>query len=284
MVSLPDNALRHALPREARVLRRHRLLPERHRPPRRRRPARQPAGRGRGHGHAGRGPGHQDQQGRRLPGRGAAGLADHPGHRAARSAGRTASRSPSPREIFEELRVASQGRRRRLLRHHLREDRAADWASSGRAQRGSARPASRSTIPARRGCSSAAAATRSPRAAGRSTSPTARPASTSPTIARRSTTSSDEYPIYPHHRPRRQPVPLRHADPAHRPARRPVPRAADRDAPAAGGEARHRRRRLDDGRDAPRRPSRCGAGRHDDPPRHGLHPVPLGRAGRARTS
>ena len=32
----------------------------------------------------------------------------------------------SPREIFDELRRASAGRRRRLLRHHLREDRSAD--------------------------------------------------------------------------------------------------------------------------------------------------------------
>ena len=61
-----------------------------------------------------------------LPGRGAAGLAHHPGHRPRARPRRTASRSTSPREIFEELRVAQQGRRRRLLRHHLREDRARD--------------------------------------------------------------------------------------------------------------------------------------------------------------
>ena len=66
-VSLPDNAVRHALPREARVLRRDRLLPERHRPARRHRAARLPARGGRGHRHAGRGPRHQDQQGGRLP-------------------------------------------------------------------------------------------------------------------------------------------------------------------------------------------------------------------------
>ena len=41
------------------------------------------AGGGRRHGHQRRGPRHQDQQGRRLPRRGAAGLADHPGHRPA---------------------------------------------------------------------------------------------------------------------------------------------------------------------------------------------------------
>ena len=59
--------LRHALPREARVLRRDRLLPERDGAPRRHRAARLAAGGGRGHGHADRGPRHQDQQGGRLP-------------------------------------------------------------------------------------------------------------------------------------------------------------------------------------------------------------------------
>ena len=74
--------VRHALPREAGVLRRHRLLPQRHRLACRRRAARQPARGGRRDGDAGRGPHHQDQQGRGLPGRGARGLAHHPGHRA----------------------------------------------------------------------------------------------------------------------------------------------------------------------------------------------------------
>ena len=45
----------------------------------------------------------------------------------------------SPREIFDELRRASAGRRRRLLGHHLREDRGARWASSGRARTGPGR-------------------------------------------------------------------------------------------------------------------------------------------------
>ena len=50
-------------------------------------------------------------------------------------------------------------------------------------------------------------------------------------------------PDLAHHRPGRQPVPVRHPDPAHRRARRPVPRAAVRDAPAAGRAPRCRRRR-----------------------------------------
>ena len=90
-----------------------------------------------------------------------------------------------------------QRRRRRLLRRHLREDRRSSWASSGRATARTRAPAPRSTtIPARRGCSSAAATTRSPRAADRSTSPTAGRASTSPTIAPPVDDASDEYPIF----------------------------------------------------------------------------------------
>ena len=153
MVSLPDNDVRHAHAREAGVLRRDRLLPERDGPARRRRPARLSL--------------HEEDEGTvaqvegrvikinkavDCPGRGAAGLADHPGHRRRRSAGRTASRSTSPREIFEELRRREQGRRRRLLGHHLREDRAAD----GRLLAVLARTATaaRSITPARRGSSS----------------------------------------------------------------------------------------------------------------------------------
>ena len=117
--------VRHALPRQARVLRRHRLLPQRHRVARRHRAARQPAGRGRRHRHAGRGARHQDQQGRRLPGRGAPGLAHHPGHRAG-------ARPPARLHLqraARDLRGAArrqQGRCRRLLGHHVRKDQAAD--------------------------------------------------------------------------------------------------------------------------------------------------------------
>ena len=87
--------VRRPVPREAGVLCGHRLLPERHRVVRGRRASRQPAGRGRGHGDAGRRPHHQDQQGRGLPGRRAAGLAHHPGPRRGLSAGRADSRSPN---------------------------------------------------------------------------------------------------------------------------------------------------------------------------------------------
>ena len=61
---------------------------------------------------------------------------------------------PGPRPVFPVSRAARDLRRtapgvarrpRRLLRHHLREDRPSRWASSG--------PAPRSIIPARRGCS-----------------------------------------------------------------------------------------------------------------------------------
>ena len=108
-VSLPDNAFRDALSRQTRVLRRDRFLPQRHGVARRRRAARQPARRGRRDGDAGRRPNHQDQQGGRLPGRGARGLAHHPGHRAGARPAARISRSTHPREIFEELRVASKG-------------------------------------------------------------------------------------------------------------------------------------------------------------------------------
>ena len=75
--------------------------------------------------------------------------------------------------------------------------------------------------------------------------------------------------------PRGQPVPLGHADAPHRRAGRSVSRAAARDASAAGGAARHRRRRLGDRRDAPRRDHAAGDGGAHDPARHGLHPLPL---------
>ena len=110
-VSLPDNDFVTRCAREARVLRRDRLLPERHRPPRRHRAARHPAGGGRGHRHAGRRARHQDQQGGRLPRRGAAGLAHHPGHRPrARPAARVhvrRARARSSRSCASPARAAS---------------------------------------------------------------------------------------------------------------------------------------------------------------------------------
>ena len=101
--------LRHALPREAGVLRRHRLLPERHRAARRRRAARQPA-RGR-------------RRARSRRSRAASSRSTRPSTVRARRAqdwriiqdiaqalGRPHGFTfASPREIFEELRVASKG-------------------------------------------------------------------------------------------------------------------------------------------------------------------------------
>ena len=82
---------------------------------------------------------------------------------------------------------------------------------------------------------------------------------------------------HPDHRPRRQPVPLRHADAPHRSARRSVPRAARRDSPAVGKAACDLRRRLDDRRESPRRNHAAGASWYDDSARHGLRSLSLGR-------
>ena len=54
--------------------------------------------------------------------------------------------------------------------------------------------------------------------------------------------------------------------------------------PRLAEQARHRRRRLGDGRVAARRDHPARAGGHDHPAGHGLRPVPLGRARRASTS
>ena len=91
----------------------------------------------------------------------------------------------SPREIFDELRAASAGG-------------VADYSGityekiENAVRRLLAVPADRRqpTIPARRGCSSRAPGTRSPRAPGRSISPTARRASMSPPTRRRRRTST----------------------------------------------------------------------------------------------
>ena len=143
---------------------------------RRRRAARLAARGGRGHRHQRRGPGHQDQQGRRLPRRGPAGLADHPGPR--RGAGPPArvhvrrARARSSTSCAGVAPAASPTTPASPTRRS-----SGSTASSG--------PARATTTPARRGCSSRARGTRSPRAQGRSTSPTARPASTSPPTRRR---------------------------------------------------------------------------------------------------
>ena len=162
---------------EAGVLRLHRLLPERDGPVRRRGPARLAARGGRGDRLLDRGAGHQDQPGgRRRPGDAKQDwrILQDIAQALGRERGFTFA---SPREIFEELRRRQPGRRRRLLGHHLREDRAADGrllAVPGHRPR----TATRSTTRARRGCSSRGRGTRSRRGPGRSTSRTARPAST----------------------------------------------------------------------------------------------------------
>ena len=250
----------HALPREAGVLRRDRLLPQRHRLARRHRAARQPAGGGRGHGHAGRGAHHQDQQGRRLPGRGArrTGASSRTSRR--RSAGRTASRSASPREIFEELRVASKGGVADYSGITYEKIDAADGRVLAVLQRGSAdRRADRRSS---RHAAAVRARQLQPGREGqraRSTSPTARARFNVADYRPPVDDASDEYPIYLttgrvvsqflSGTQTRRIGPLVEA----------VPGAAHRDASAAGGEARDRGRRLDDGRDAARRPSRCKA-------------------------
>ena len=159
----------------------------------------------------------------------------------------------NPREIFEELRVASKGGvadYSGVTYEKIERQMGVFWPCYSEDPRtGAPTP----TIRARRGCSSPAATTRSPKARGRSTFPTAGPASTSPTTAPPVDDASDGVPDLPDDRPRREPVPVGHADAPHRPAGEAVPRAAHRDAPAAGREARHRRRRLGDGRDPARR-------------------------------
>ena len=94
-----------------------------------------------------------------------------------------------PREIFEELRIASKGGVADYSGVTYEKITAADGRVLAVLQRGSAdRRGHRRPSRARRGCSSRAATTRSRRAAGRSTSQTAARGSTSPTIGRRSTT------------------------------------------------------------------------------------------------
>ena len=277
--------LRHARAGEAGVLRRDRLLPERDRPPRRRRAARHRCRRRtRASSRRSRAGSSRSTRPSTAPARRRQDwrIIQDIAQRARPR--RTASRSTSPREIFEELRRRQQGRRRRLLGHHLREDRAADGRLLAVLQR---RPEDRRADPDHPG---------TPRlfepgswnpvakGAGPFYFPDGKARFNVADVRAAGRGRRRRVPAHPDHRPRGQPVPLRHADAAHRPAGRPVPRAAHRDAPAAGREARHRRRRLGDRRDPPRRDHAARAGRHDDPPGHDLHPLPLGRARRARTS
>ena len=268
--------VRHALPRQARVLRRDRLLPERDGAARRHRPARQPAGGGRGHGDAGRRTGHQDQQGvsTARARRARTGASSRTSRR--RSAGRTASPSPirarSSRSCASPARAASPTTRASPTRRSTRR-----WACSGRATARIRRPARAIARPsrARRVCSSRAATTRSPKARGRSTFRTAARASTSPTTGRRSTTRVEEYPIFL--TTGRVVSQFLSGTQTRRigPLVEQYPEPRLETASAAGRQARDRRRRLGDGRDAARRPSRCRrrSSRRSAPTR--LHPVPL---------
>ena len=185
----------------------------------------------------------------------------------------------SPREIFEELRVASQGRRRRLLGHHLRKRSSEHFGvfwpcPSERAGRGARTAARRG----RRGSSSPDRGTRSPRAPARSTSPTARPASTSrPT------------PVRPRTWTRSIPIILTTGRVVSQflsgnQTRRIGPLVDHTPSRASRFTRGWRRRSASPTATGPRRraaaaPARCKAlGRDDDPPRHRVHPVSLGRA------
>ncbi len=177
-----------------------------------------------------------------------------------------------------------QGRRRRLLRHHLREDRGATSASSGPA-RATIPTASRSTIPGTPRLFEPGSL--EPGREGRRA--VLFPGRQGPLQRRRLRAAGRgrgrRVSDHPHDRPRGQPVPLRHADAPHRPAGRSVPGAADRDAPAAGGASSASPTAT--GRRPRRRAATvtlARAGGDDDPAGHGLHSVPLGRAARASTS
>ncbi len=224
-------------------------------PLRRRRAAGLAARGGRGHRHAGRRPGHQDQQGGRLPGRCAAGLAHHPGHRP----GARPRAGLHLRESARDLRRAARGLARAAsptTRASPTRRSSEQSASSGRAQRG-ARGVAMPGRRARRGCSSRGRGTRSPRAPGPFYFPDGKARFNVDPVRAAGRGRRRRVPDHPDHRPRRQPVPVRQPDAAHRSAGRPVSRAAARDAPAAGRAARHRRRRLGDGREPPRRRARC---------------------------
>ena len=218
---------------------------------------------------AGRGPGHQDQQGGRPAGRGAAGLADLSATWRAR---------------------LGQGQLLPVRDRRARSSTSCAWPRAAASPTTPASPTSRSTT--RWASSGPARATGPPRHAaplrGRtaSTTPTARPASTSRRVARQPAEDGRRrVSRLPHHRPGGQPVPLGHADPAHRPAGRPVPRAALEMHPRLAEQLG-----IADGdwvtvetparRD--HRPARMVV--THDPARHGVHPVPLGRATRAPTS
>ncbi len=183
----------------------------------------------------------------------------------------------SPREIFEELRIASARAASRTTR--------ASPTRRSKQQMGVFWPCysedpqyrrAESIIRARRASSSRAATTRSRRAPARSISRTARPASTSPTTGRPSTTRTPSIRSilttgrvvsqFLSGTQTRRIGPL--VDQYPEPRIEIHPRLAEKLGIADGDWATAETRRG--AHHAARR------GRHDDPPRHDLHPLPLG--------
>ncbi len=208
LVSLPDANLHARGAREARVLRRHRLLPLGNRAPRRRRARGQPAGGGRRRRLHAEGRVHQDQQGGRSAGRRALGRLDHLRSRAPPREGPVLRLPARTREIFDELRLASQGGIAdyygitwEKIEHEL----GVFWPCPALDHPGTPRLFEDGRFYHADG-KAHFAGHRIPARAG-------------DPVGRR-------LPHLPDHRPRRQPVPLRHADAAHRPAGRSVPGAA----------------------------------------------------------
>ena len=121
-----------------------------------------------------------------CPGEARAGLADHPGHRhRARPAARLHVRAARARSS-KSCAIASKGGVADYSGITYEKIERADGRVLALLQpRPADRRSPRPTTRARRGCSSRAATTRSPRARARSISPTARPDSTSPTTAAR---------------------------------------------------------------------------------------------------
>ena len=236
---------------------------------RRRRAARLAARGGRGHRHDRRGTRHQDQQGGRLPRRGARGLADHPGHR------------PRPGPRPHGFTFASR---------RARSSTSCAW------RRRAASPTTRAS-PTRRSSAQYGVFWPCPSEDHPGTPRLFEPGSWNPVAkgsgpfyfpdgkarfvrrplraARRG--RGRRVPADPHHRPRGQPLPLRHADPAHRPARGPLPGALHRGPPAARRDSSGLADgRLGHRRDPARRAARCGSQVVKTiRPDTDLHPLPL---------
>ena len=221
---------------------------------RRRRAAGHGVGRGRGRHGQRRGPGDQVQQGRRAAGRGAAGLVDHvrarppPGRRATSSRSRARARCStscaSPRRAATPTTTASPTRRSRR-----------PAACSGRART--------STTPG----------TPRPFEGGSFYGPDGRAMFNAVEWSPPAEPPDDEYPLrlttgrtVAHFLSGNQ---TRRLTGAGRADAAPVGRGPS--------VARLRRRRPGQGRQPPRRGHVSGARHGDDPPGHGLHPVPLGR-------